>query len=139
MENPALLFGIPFILLGALGLIAALSLFAVPDEVAAGTVARPRDAHAGGLHPDVPEYLVIGIILAGVTALEVALFYIDLNHKALVTMLIFLSVFKFGLVIGWFMHLRFDNKLFTTLFLGGLFLALAAFTIVVTTLKAGLV
>lgn len=138
MENPALLVGIPLILLSIVGLMVAFSLFAVPDEV---TVGPPRDRAAGhaGEHPGVPEYLVIGIILAVVTAVEVALYYIDLGHKALVVMLMVLSVVKFGLVIGWFMHLRFDNKLFTTLFLGGLGLAIAVFTVAVATLKAGLV
>jgi cytochrome c oxidase subunit 4 len=90
-------------------------------------------------HPDVPEYVVIGLILAAITAVEVALYYIDLNHKSLVVMLIILSIAKFGLVIGWFMHLKFDNKLFTTLFLGGLALAISVFTVAVATLGAGLV
>jgi cytochrome c oxidase subunit 4 len=124
--------------LSIVGLAVAFSLFAVPDEVTVGP-RRQRAARHEGAHPGVPEYLVIGIILAVVTAVEVALYYIDLGHKALVVILMVLSIAKFGLVIGWFMHLRFDNKLFTTLFLGGLGLAIAIFTVAIATLKAGLV
>jgi cytochrome c oxidase subunit 4 len=138
MENPALLVGIPLIALGGLGLMIAFSLFAVPDTAPAEGPRARAAAHAGD-HPQPSEYVVIGIILAAVTAVEVALFYIDLNHKALVVMLMALSAVKFGLVIGYFMHLKFDNKLFTTLFLGGLALAVAVFTVAIATLKAGLV
>jgi len=36
-----------------------------------------------------------------------------------------LGVVKFALVVGFYMHLKFDNKLFTWLFLGGLTAAVA--------------
>jgi cytochrome c oxidase subunit 4 len=138
MENPALLVGIPLLALGGIGLMIAFSLFAVPDTAPAEGPRTRAVAHEGA-HPQPAEYVVIGIILAGVTAFEVALFYIDLNHKFLVVLLIALSTIKFGLVIGYFMHLKFDNKLFTTLFIGGLALAIAVFTVAIATLKAGLV
>jgi cytochrome c oxidase subunit 4 len=134
MENPALLAGIPLLLLGILGLAIALSLFAVPDaETTTGEV-----AHTAG-HPLPSEYVVIGIVLAVITAIEVALFYVDANHSFLVVILIALSALKFGLVIGFFMHLKFDNKLFSVFFLGGLALAFSVFIVAVATLKAGLI
>lgn len=136
MENPALLAGIPLLLLGAFGLVVAFSLFAVPESAPG---ARSGAVMHAGDHPKPSQYVVIGIILGGLTAAEIALYYVDLPHKLLVLMLLGLSSAKFGLVIGYFMHLKFDNKLFTTLFLGGLGLAIAIFTVAIATLKAGLV
>jgi cytochrome c oxidase subunit 4 len=135
MENPEYVTAVPLILLAIAGLAIAFMLFAIPAEDA-GAPARTRHAAA---HPDPNQYVVIGIVLAVLTAVEVALYYVDMAHKALVVLLIVLSVAKFGFVIGWFMHLRFDSKLFTVLFLGGLALAIAVFTVAVATLDAGLV
>jgi hypothetical protein len=50
-----------------------------------------------------------------------------------------LSLLKFMLVVGFFMHLRFDNQILSFLFFGGLALAVAVFTVAVATLDAGLV
>ena len=50
-----------------------------------------------------------------------------------------LSLIKFTLVVAWFMHLRFDNKLFMTLFVTGLFTALIVFTVVLAVLHGQLV
>ena len=41
----------------------------------------------------------------------------------LVPILLVLSTIKFAMVVMWFMHLKFDNKLFSVLFIGGLVLA----------------
>ncbi len=135
LENPAYLIGIPFALIGILGLTIAASLFAVPADGAAA----PRRAapHAG--HPEPAEYVVVFIILAAITAVEVALFYVNASQNLLIPVLLALSAVKFFAVILWFMHLKFDNPIFTSLFLGGLGLAIALFIIVITTLKAGLV
>jgi cytochrome c oxidase subunit 4 len=135
MENPEYVTGIPLLLLGAFGAFIAFTLFAVPDQAAAG---RARTRHPGA-HPDPIQYVVIGLTLAFVTAVEVALYYVDLNFEFLVTALVFLSFLKFMLVVGFFMHLRFDNRIFSVLFFGGLALAIAVFTVAVTTLQAGLV
>ena len=45
---------------------------------------------------------------------------VPLGLGALVPILLILSATKFALVVLWFMHLRFDNALFSTLFTGGL-------------------
>jgi cytochrome c oxidase subunit 4 len=137
LENPAYLLGIPLVLISLLGLVIAASLFAIPADTAGG---QPRAAarHAGA-HPEPAEYVVIGIILAAITAVEVALYYIDLAEGALVGLLLILSIAKFGFVIAWFMHLKFDNKLFTTLFLGGLGLAISVFIVAVATLDGNLI
>jgi cytochrome c oxidase subunit 4 len=135
MENPEYLTGIPLLLIGAFGAFIAFTLFAVPDETSG---ARTRVRHAMD-HPDPIQYVVIGLTLAFITLVEVALYYIDLNFEFLVMTLLVLSLLKFMLVVGFFMHLRFDNKVFSVLFFGGLLLAIAVFTVAITTLEAGLV
>ena len=44
-----------------------------------------------------------------------------------------MMVVKFSLVVGYFMHLRFDNRLFTRVFFAGLFLAIAVYIVMLTT------
>jgi len=90
-------------------------------------------------HPGALEYVQIGSILAIVTAIEVAIYYVGLSHTALVLALIVLSAFKFSLVVLWFMHLKFDDRLFSTMFLIGFLLALVIFTVATSTIGGKLV
>ena len=90
-------------------------------------------------HPGPAEYIRIGLILAAITAVEVAVFYTDLAQWALVAILIVLSGLKFAMVVMWFMHLRFDSRLFSGLFVGGLMLTGVLFVVVLATLGGGLV
>jgi heme/copper-type cytochrome/quinol oxidase subunit 4 len=90
-------------------------------------------------HPGPAEYARIGIILAVVTAVEVAMFYAGIAQWALVSILVVLSGVKFTLVVLWFMHLKFDARLFSTLFVAGILLAGALFVVVLATLGGGLV
>jgi cytochrome c oxidase subunit 4 len=138
MENPELLFGIPFLILGLIGLLVAASLFAVPaDESEA--LATAVGAGPAGAHPLPSEYVVIGLILAMITAVEVALYYIDLREGVLVVSLILLSASKFLFVVLWFMHLKFDSTLLSRLFFTGLIGAIVLFAVVMATLGANLV
>ena len=82
----------------------------------------PTQPHEQG-HPQPLEYVKVAVVLCIVTSIEVAIYYLDAIRPALVPILLVLSAFKFALVVLWFMHLRFDNKLFSTLFVGGLILA----------------
>jgi len=90
-------------------------------------------------HPTPIQYGIIGLTLSVITAIEVGIYYIDIPTAVLVTSLLLLSGFKFTLVLLWFMHLRFDNRLFSTLMVAGLALAFALFIVVLSTLDAGLV
>lgn len=90
-------------------------------------------------HPGALEYLQIGLVLTIITAIEVGVYYIDMSRTALVVVLAVLSVIKFTLVVMWFMHLKFDSRLFTTAFLTGLVTALIVFTIVIAALRGSLV
>lgn len=86
-------------------------------------------------HPGPGEYIKIAIVLAIVTAVEVAAYYVTgLSDAVLITLLMVMMVIKFALVGLWFMHLRFDSKLFRRLFVGGIILALGVYTIAMVTL-----
>ena len=89
-------------------------------------------------HPSALEYVQIGVILAIITAVEVGLYYLDLDFTLLVTLLLMLSVVKFSMVVLWFMHLKFDASLFAILFTGGLALTFAAFAVIVAVQRASL-
>ena len=69
--------------------------------------------------------------MAILTAIEVALYYTEDIVGALAPpLLIILAVGKFVIVVGWFMHLRYENSLVNKFFAGGMILALILFAIV---------
>ncbi len=78
-------------------------------------------AHA---HPGAKEYLAIGLVLVVITAIEVAVFYIPSMKPVLVPVLLSLSAVKFALVAMFYMHLKFDHKLFSWLFVLPMLLAI---------------
>ena len=81
-------------------------------------------AHAEGAHASPKFYTMIGIILAILTAMEIAAYYIPIaSHTLEVSILLVLSIIKFVLVVGYFMHLKFDHNVFTVVFVAGLALA----------------
>jgi caa(3)-type oxidase subunit IV len=81
-------------------------------------------------HPTPRDYIRIGVALALVTLLEVGLYYIPgLPNAVLIGSLIVLMVVKFALVVLWFMHLKFDSRLYLRLFVAGLVLALSVFSV----------
>ena len=67
-------------------------------------------------HPGAREYIGIAIVLTVITAIEVAVFYIPSLKSMLVPILLTLSALKFALVAMWYMHLKFDARLFSWLF-----------------------
>jgi cytochrome c oxidase subunit IV len=84
-------------------------------------------------HPTPSQYWKIAGILAVLTAIEVALYYIDkeLELGALnAAVLIALSSLKFLIVVGWFMHLRFESSLLSRFFTGGFVLAASLYAVV---------
>ena len=100
--------------------------------------AQAAGAHAEH-HPGVIEYAQIGLVLFIITCVEVAAYYVGLSHNSLVAALLVMSAVKFTLVVLWFMHLRFDSRLFSIMFLIGLFTAAAVFTVVLAALHGKLV
>ena len=82
-------------------------------------------------HPTPNKYVQIAIILGILTAIEIALYYTeDIVGVFTDPILIILAVGKFIIVVGWFMHLRFENKMVNRFFTGGMILALVLFAIV---------
>lgn len=88
-------------------------------------------------HPTAGQYVEIGVILAVVTAIEVALFYANLGRAITIPALLALTAIKFVLVVRWFMHLRFDSRLFSRLFVAGVVLAGVVFAAVVAIMVLG--
>jgi cytochrome c oxidase subunit 4 len=88
--------------------------------------AEDHGAHRG--HPSDFTYVKIALILAVMTAIEVATYYVEDDlGSALLPILIVLMILKFVVVVSWFMHLRFDSKLFSRIFYAGLLLAVAVY------------
>ena len=82
-------------------------------------------------HPTPKRYVQIAIVLGILTAVEIALYYTeDIVGVFTDPILIILAVGKFIIVVGWFMHLRFENKMVNRFFAGGMILALFLFAIV---------
>lgn len=102
-------------------------------EPHAGADHGAHDDH--GAHPTEKQYWVVFVLLAVLTAVEVAWSYLGLSGLELVVPLIVMMVVKFFLVAGAFMHLYFDLKilngrLFTWAFFGALILALGVYAVV---------
>ena len=94
-----------------------------------------HDAHgnmspAEHAHPDWKTYRWVALILTLLTGLEVYIYYMPafVKTKMFVPTLLVLSAIKFAIVVLFYMHLKYDAKLFRALFGGPL--TLAAFTIV---------
>ncbi|MGW8282467.1 MAG: cytochrome C oxidase subunit IV family protein [Gemmatimonadota bacterium] len=76
-------------------------------------------------HASVRTYLIVAAVLGIITATEVMIFYLEALSPFLVPMLLVLSAAKFTLVAGFFMHLKYDSKIFRGLFVGPLVVAIA--------------
>jgi cytochrome c oxidase subunit 4 len=78
-------------------------------------------------HPGELTYIKVAVILAIITVIEVAIWYIDWMHEhhVLVPSLLTLSAIKFVAVVGYFMHLKFDSRLFAYIFGSGLAVSLS--------------
>ena len=76
-------------------------------------------------HPQARQYMVIAAILTVLTIIEVAVFYIEAIRRGplLAPILLVLSAVKFALVVMFYMHLKFDPRLFSSLFVGPLLIA----------------
>ena len=79
--------------------------------------------HTG--HPTPLTYFKVAMLLSAITAVEVGLFYIEALGHGIIPVLAVLSIGKFALVAMFYMHLRYDGRLFVGLFVGGLMLAVA--------------
>ena len=83
------------------------------DEHSTGEHAHAPGQHA---HPSAKEYIGIAVVLTVITAIEVAVFYVPALHPFLAPILLTLSALKFGIVAMWYMHLKFDPRLYSWVF-----------------------
>jgi cytochrome c oxidase subunit IV len=74
-------------------------------------------------HPTPGKYKQIALILTVLTIAEVAVYYIEPLAPVLVPLLLILSAAKFYYVVQFYMHLKYDSKVFTSVFLGPMALA----------------
>src|SRR3954451_24705173 len=85
------------------------------------------DVHAMGEvheHPTWREYKWVALILTVITVIEVWVYYTPFAKTALfVPVLLLMSVVKFAIVVMFYMHLKYDHKLFRALFTGPLLIA----------------
>ncbi|MGI8661872.1 MAG: cytochrome C oxidase subunit IV family protein [Acidimicrobiales bacterium] len=102
-----------------------------PAAVASG--GHDEDRVGGHVHPSDLQYVYIALFLAAITAVEVVLYYVKLDFLIGALLLGVLGVVKFATVAMFFMHLRFDSRIFRWFFCGGLALALIVYPILLTT------
>lgn len=81
-------------------------------------------------------YWGIALFLGGVTAIEIAVPSISALDPIKVPLLWALAALKFFTVVGFFMHLRYEKRLYKTLFLFGVFGVFPLFIIVLLTMNA---
>ena len=84
-------------------------------------------------HPGEGQYLLVALFLAIVTGAEVVLYYVRLDFRLYAPLLGVLAAVKFATVAMFFMHLRFDSRIFRWFFVTGIILAGTVYTIVLLT------
>ena len=86
----------------------------------------PSDAgsqvHTG--HPTPLTYFKVAVTLVIITAVEVGIFYVEGLGYGIIPVLAILSIVKLALVAMFYMHLRYDSRLFSTLFVSGFTLSI---------------
>ena len=95
------------------------------ESHAAAHAAQGAPADHGGGHASIRTYINVAVALTILTAIEVASLYIPgIPNWLLVTALIVMAALKFFLVVGFFMHLRYDSNIMRALFVGPLIIAI---------------
>ncbi|MDQ3697471.1 MAG: cytochrome C oxidase subunit IV family protein [Gemmatimonadota bacterium] len=88
-----------------------------------------RDAHGEAHahehhHPTWKTYRWVALILTVITIIEVWIYYTPfVEHRLFVPSLLVMSAAKFIIVVMFYMHLKYDAKLFRALFIGPLLVA----------------
>jgi cytochrome c oxidase subunit 4 len=93
----------------------------------------PGEVHP---HPSPLKYVMIAVVLCVVTALEIAVSYMegDIPDGLIVVLLLGMAVVKFFLVAAWYMHLQTDKPIFRRFFVLGIIAAIILYAVVLTTL-----
>ncbi len=77
-------------------------------------------------HPTWKQYKWVALVLAVITVIEVWVYYIPtfVQSRLFVPSLLIMSAVKFAIVVMFYMHLKYDHKLFRALFTGPLIIAI---------------
>jgi cytochrome c oxidase subunit IV len=106
----------------------------------------PTGALDGAAHeyPRDKEYVIVAVILAAITAVEVATYVWpefpvwswggESNTGLIVSLLLMMAV-KFAMVLWFFMHLKWDKPILTRVFVSGLILAVGVYLAVMFTFR----
>jgi cytochrome c oxidase subunit 4 len=86
------------------------------------------------VHKPDSYYVIVALILAVITGLETSTYWIDFG-PLFMPMLLILMTIKFVMVVSLFMHLKFDNKIFSYLFYSGLLLAVFVYLAALATFR----
>ena len=93
---------------------------------------EPESTHADHVHmgevhehPTWKQYKWVALLLPLITIVEVWVYYIPsfVASKLFVPALLIMSAVKFVIVVMFYMHLKYDHKLFRALFTGPLIIA----------------
>ena len=93
--------------------------------------------HGGVSHAGPGFYWLVGLFLAIVTLVEVWLFAGEGLGSCYIPLLLCLSLLKFIGVVAFFMHLRFDHRLFTYLIGASMVVGIFIFTLLLLLLEFG--
>jgi cytochrome c oxidase subunit 4 len=101
-----------------------------PAEHASSDSLASAEAHAAAgevhEHPNWSTYKWVALILTVITIVEVWVYYIPafVASRLFVPALLTMSAVKFVIVVLFYMHLKYDHKLFRALFTGPLIIAM---------------
>ena len=102
---------------------------ALTEESQAGHESFVAKGHHGATDK---QYIMIALILMVITGFEITISYVHAGWVFLPALLIMMTA-KFIIVVSFFMHLKFDHKLFSFLFYTGLILAVSVFAAALAT------
>ncbi|HWL39164.1 MAG TPA: cytochrome C oxidase subunit IV family protein [Gemmatimonadaceae bacterium] len=94
----------------------------LPDSAEAHAHAPHGEEHA---HPTWSTYWKVALVLFLITVAEVWAYYVPafVASRAFVPSLLIMSALKFVIVVMFYMHLKYDHRLFRVLFTGPLLIA----------------
>lgn len=93
------------------------------ETIQTGCEKETENVHTG--HPTPVMYFKIAMTLSFITAVEVGVFYLEFIKYWIIPVLVILSAGKFALVAMFYMHLKYDSKIFSWIFVGGMMLAVS--------------
>ena len=85
---------------------------------------QPHEAIVHHAHASSSTYIKLAVALGIITLAEVGTYYLTgLSVYMIITALVILSALKFFFVVSYYMHLKYDARLLTGIFVWGLFVA----------------